>query len=169
MAMDIPDSDDVRFRISQMQSGIENISTISQTVASRDYSYHEISCRKGDEIALLDSEIVSVGSDYAKTIIDTMAVIDDIEDKETCVLFRGKGVPEEREEELYEHLSARYPMMESEFINGGQEIYHWIIGLALYRKSESYSCHCEARSHSFGVVPQSGRLRQSPCHSFCFQ
>ncbi|MBQ3331055.1 MAG: DAK2 domain-containing protein [Ruminococcus sp.] len=130
MAMDIPDSDDVRFRISQMQSGIENISTISQTVASRDYSYHEISCRKGDEIALLDSEIVSVGSDYAKTIIDTMAVIDDIEDKETCVLFRGKGVPEEREEELYEHLSARYPMMESEFINGGQEIYHWIIGLA---------------------------------------
>ena len=130
MAMDIPDSEDVRFRVSQMQSGIENISTISQTVASRDYSYHEISCRKGDEIALLDSEIVSVGSDYAKTISDTMAVIDDIDDKETCVLFRGSDVPEEREEELYELLTAQYPMMDFEFINGGQEIYHWIIGLA---------------------------------------
>ena len=130
MAMDIPDSDDVKFRISQMQSGIDNIATISQTVASRDYSYHEISCRKGDEIALLDSEIVSVGSDFAKTISDTMAVVEDIADKETCVLFRGKDVPEEREGELYELLSSKYPLMDFEFINGGQEIYHWIIGLA---------------------------------------
>ena len=130
MAMDIPDSDDVKFRISQMQSGIDNIATVSQTVASRDYSYHEISCRKGDEIALLDSEIVSVGSDYVKTIVDTIAVIPDIDDKETCVLFRGRDVPEEREEELYELLSSLYPMMDFAFIDGGQEIYPWIIGLA---------------------------------------
>lgn len=130
MAMDIPDSDDTAFRISQMQSGIHNIATISQTVASRDYSFHEISCRKGDEIALLDSEIVSVGSDYAKTIIDTITVIEDIDDRETCVLFRGIGVPEEREQELYELLSAKYPMMDFEFIDGKQEIYHWIIGIA---------------------------------------
>ncbi|MBQ3266094.1 MAG: DAK2 domain-containing protein [Ruminococcus sp.] len=130
MAMDIPDSGDVKYRISQMQSGIENIATVSQTVASRGYSYHEISCRKGDEIALLDGEIVSVGSDYAKTIADTLSAIPDIDDKETCVVFRGANVPAEREEELYELLSARYPLMDFEFINGGQEIYHWIIGIA---------------------------------------
>ena len=130
MAMDIPDSGDVKYRISQMQSGIENIATVSQTVASRGYSYHEISCRKGDEIALLDGEIVSVGSDHAKTIADTLSAIPDIDDKETCVVFRGANVPAEREEELYELLSARYPLMDFEFINGGQEIYHWIIGIA---------------------------------------
>ena len=130
MAMDIPDSGDVDFRVFQMKSGIENIATICQTVASRDYSYHEISCRKGDEIALLDGEIVSVGSDYAKTILNTIAVIPGIEDKETCLVFRGKDVPEDREEELYELLSARYPLMDFEFIDGGQEIYHWIVGVA---------------------------------------
>lgn len=130
MAMDIPDSDDAKFRVSQMQSGIDNIATVSQTVASRNYSFHEISCRKGDEIALLDGEIVSVGSDYAKTIADTLSVVPDIEDKETCVIFRGKDVPADREEALYELLSARYPLMDFEFIDGGQEIYHWIVGLA---------------------------------------
>ena len=130
MAMDVPDSDDAQFRVSQMKSGIENIATVSQTVASRDYSYHQISCRKGDEIALLDGEIVSVGSDYAKTIADTIASIEDIDEKETCVIFRGLSVPKEREEELYEILSSRYPLMDFEFIDGGQEIYHWIIGLA---------------------------------------
>jgi dihydroxyacetone kinase-like predicted kinase len=130
MAMDVPDSDDAQFRVSQMKSGIENIATVSQTVASRDYSYHQISCRKGDEIALLDGEIVSVGSDYAKAIADTIASIEDIDEKETCVIFRGLSVPKEREEELYEILSSRYPLMDFEFIDGGQEIYHWIIGLA---------------------------------------
>lgn len=130
MAMDIPDSDDARFRVSQMQSGIESIVTVSQTVASRDYSYHEISCRKGDEIALLDGEIVSVRSGYAKAIADAVAAVSDIDEKETCVIFRGAGVPEEREEELYEMLSAKYPLMDFEFIDGGQEIYRWIIGLA---------------------------------------
>jgi len=112
------------------KSGIENIATVSQTVASRDYSYHQISCRKGDEIALLDGEIVSVGSDYIKTILDAIAAIEDIDEKETCVIFRGTGVDEDRGEELCESLSARYPLMDFECINGGQEIYHWIIGLA---------------------------------------
>ena len=113
-----------------MKSGIDNIATVSQTVASRNYSFHEISCRKGDEIALLDGEIVSVGSDYSKTIADTLSVVPDIDDKETCVIFRGKDVPADREEALYELLSARYPLMDFEFIDGGQEIYHWIVGLA---------------------------------------
>ena len=130
MAMDVPDSDDAPFRVSQMKSGIENIATVSQTVASRDYSYHQISCRKGDEIALLDGEIVSVGSDYAKTILDAIAAIEDIDDKESCVIFRGTGVDEDRGEELCESLSTRYPLMDFECIDGGQEIYHWIIGLA---------------------------------------
>ena len=71
-----------------------------------------------------------MGSDYAKTILDAVAAVEDIDDKETCVLFRGSDVPEDREEELFEMLSERYPLMDLEFINGGQEIYHWIIGLA---------------------------------------
>lgn len=130
IAMDIPDSDDAKYRVSQMKSGIENIAVVSQTVASRDYSYHEIMCRRGEEIALLNGEIVSVGSDFAATIADAVAAISDIDEKETCVIFRGRDVDPDREEALYEKLSASYPMMDFEFIDGGQEIYHWIIGLA---------------------------------------
>lgn len=129
MAMDTADSE-VKFRVSQMMSGIEDIVTVSQTVASRDYTFHEISCKKGDEIALLDGEIVSVGSDFVKTIIDTLSSVPDIDEKETCVIFRGKDVPADKEDALYEAISTRCPMMDIEFIDGGQEIYHWIVGLA---------------------------------------
>ena len=129
MAMDTADSE-VDFRVSQMMSGIEDIATISQTVASRDYTFHEISCKKGDEIALLDGEIVSVGSDFVKTVTDTLSVIPDIDDKETCVIFRGRDVSVDFEDALYEAISSKYPLMDVEFIDGGQEIYHWIVGLA---------------------------------------
>ena len=128
-AMDIPDSDDVRFRVSQMQSGSENVLTICQTVASRNYSFHEISCKKGEEIALLNGEIVSVGKDFSKTIVDTLMTIEDIDDKETCIIFRGKDVPEEKEDELREAIGEKLPLLECEFYDGGQEIYHWVLGL----------------------------------------
>ena len=130
LAMDIPDSDDIDFRVSQMQSGCEDIIAISQTVASRNYSFHDISCKKGDEIALLNGELISVDSDFAKTIADALMTVDDIDDRETCVVFRGKDVPEELESELTEAVAERFPLLECEFLDGGQEIYHWILGLA---------------------------------------
>ena len=129
LAMDISYSDDARFRVSEMQSGCQNIITINQTVASRRYTFHQISCNKGDEIALLDGEIVSVGSDFAKTITDALSFAENIEEKETCIIFRGKNVSEELEEELSKRISEVLPLLECEFVYGGQEIYNWVIGL----------------------------------------
>ncbi len=130
LAMDVPDSDDIEYRVSQMRSGIENIMTLSQTVASRDYSFHEISCKKGDEIALLNGEIVCVHSDFIKSITDAMKIIEDIDDKETCVIFRGKDTDETDADLLSQAISELYPMMDIEIISAGQKIYHWILGIS---------------------------------------
>lgn len=130
IAMDVPDSKDLDYRVSQMRTGVENISTISQTIASRDYSFHEISCKKGDEIALLDGEIVCVGSDFIKSITDAMKIIEDIDDRETCVIFRGKDTSEDDAYALSDTISAVYPMMDIEVIDAQQEIYHWILGIS---------------------------------------
>ena len=130
IAMDVPDSSDVDYRISQMRAGVENITTISQTVASRDYSYHEISCKKGDEIALLDGEIVCVNDNFIKSITDALQIIEDIDDKETCVIFRGKNTTEDDAYELSDAICAVCPMMDIEIIDAQQEIYHWILGIS---------------------------------------
>jgi len=42
IAMDIPDEKDLEKRIRGMRSGIDNIVTLRETTASRDYTYHEI-------------------------------------------------------------------------------------------------------------------------------
>ena len=56
-------------------------------------------------------------------------MLEDIEDKETCIVFRGKDIPAEREEELAEAVAQRLPMLELEFVDAGQEIYHWVLGV----------------------------------------
>lgn len=129
IAMDVNDSSNVEFRIGEMRGGLENTVTLSETTASRDYSYHEISCKKGEEILLINNNIVCVNNDRKQAVVDGLAAVEDIDDRETCVAFRGSDVPEEEEDELREAIEELYPMLEVEFVNGGQSVYHWILGL----------------------------------------
>ncbi|MBP5271147.1 MAG: DAK2 domain-containing protein, partial [Clostridia bacterium] len=128
IAMDIPDSSDVEKRISLMTEGIESVITLSETTASRDYSYREISCRQGDEIVLRDGELVSVSSDTVSAVCGALRTIPDLDSKETCVVFRGAGTSDEGEADLAEAISGLCPAVDTVFIDGGQRIYHWILG-----------------------------------------
>lgn len=130
IAMDMQNSDDTAFRIKEMRDGLNNTVTLCETTASRDYAYHEISCKKGEEILLVNNKIVCVNSDWKQAILDGLATVDDIDDRETCIVFRGEGVSREYEDELLEAIEEQYPCLEVEFVDGGQSVYHWIIGLA---------------------------------------
>ena len=129
LEMDMQDSRDVELRLAQMRRGVADVITLSETTASRDYSYHEISCKQGEEIVLRNGELVCVSSDWKSAIIDAMKLIDDIEDKEVCAVFRGESVDPESEDELAGAIAEAFPMMDVSFIDGGQEIYHWVIGI----------------------------------------
>ena len=129
IAMDVQDSDDIEFRLREMESGMRNTVTLCETTASRDYTYHEIGCRKGEEILLVNNRIVCVNSDPLQAVLDGLNTVEGIDDREICVVFRGEGVGEEQEEALAEAIEARYPLLEVEFVNGGQSVYHWVLGL----------------------------------------
>lgn len=129
IAMDVSSIDDVEFRVREMYSGYKNTVTLCETTASRSYSYNEISCKKGNEILLIDNEIRCVSDNWKQVIIDGLKTVEDIEDRETCIVFKGKGVPDEYEELLGDAVSEMYPNLEVEFVNGGQSIYHWILGI----------------------------------------
>ena len=129
IAMDIPDSTDVENRLNQLRRGREGVITLSETAASRDFSWHDLTCRKGEEIALRNGELCCVGRDWRTVILDALALIEDIEDRETCVVFRGRGVPVADQEALAEAAAERFPLLELSFVDGGQEIYHWVLGV----------------------------------------
>jgi dihydroxyacetone kinase-like predicted kinase len=56
-------------------------------------------------------------------------MVEDADDRETGIVLRGKGVSIDDEDALREAVAERYPMLELEFVDAGQEIYHWVIGI----------------------------------------
>lgn len=130
IAMDLQSSDNVGFRIKEMRDGLQNTVTLCETTASRDYTYHEISCTKGEEILLINNKIACVNTDWKQAIMDGLSAVEDIDDRETCIIFRGEGIEQELEDELLEAIEEKYPLLEAEFVDAGMSVYHWIIGLA---------------------------------------
>jgi dihydroxyacetone kinase-like predicted kinase len=130
IAMDIRNSDDTALRIREMRNGLKNTVTLCEATASRDYVDREISSKKGDEILLVNNKIARVSSESRQAVLDGLDTVEDIDDRETCIVFRGEGVSQESEDELLEAIEERYPWLEVEFVDGGQSVYHWIIGLA---------------------------------------
>ncbi|MBR6915646.1 MAG: DAK2 domain-containing protein, partial [Clostridia bacterium] len=86
LAMDIQDSDDVERRIAGMKRGIADVVTLCETTASRDYSYHEISCRKGEQIVLKNGDLACVADDPVGAMVYAFGLVEGMEDRETCVI-----------------------------------------------------------------------------------
>ena len=129
VAMDVPEND-TKFRISSMRSGLRDVTTLIETTASRDYSYHDLTCRQGEEIVLKNGEIVSVNKNWLESLIEAMRLVPDIDDIETGVIFSGEGVTEDELDELRDRLEEEFPMLDAEIIEGGQKLYRFIIGLS---------------------------------------
>ncbi|MGI6264441.1 MAG: DAK2 domain-containing protein [Acutalibacteraceae bacterium] len=130
LAMDVADSPDTGYRIRQMRQGAQNVVTLEQTAASRDFTYHGLRCAKGDEILLLNHELVCVNSDKVAAVLEGLALVEDIDQRESGLLLRGKGASEEEQDALLDAIRERYPLLEIEPVDGGQEIYHWIVGIS---------------------------------------
>ena len=129
LAMDLPDNPDPEYRVSQMRRGLESVVTVAQTTASRDFSFHDVSCRKGDEIALADGELVCVSDGWLDALRRGLAAVPGMEDRETCVVFRGAGASPEDGDALEAALAEDWPMLDVTVIDGGQSVYRWVLGV----------------------------------------
>lgn len=130
IAMDVRNSEDIAFRLHEMRDGLRNTVTLCEATASRDYADSAVSCKKGDELLLLNNRLVCVGSDPVQVILDGLALVEDMDDRETCMVFRGTDADEEQEDALRDAIETRWPQIEVEFADGGMRVYHWMLGLA---------------------------------------
>ena len=130
LAMDIPDNPDTNLRVKQMQNGMKSTVTLTESIATKDYESGGVFCKAGEEIVLLNGKLVAASTDWCDCIINGLKAVPDIDDVEYCVIFRGEGVPDEHEAILAERLSEAFPMIEATFINGGQSVYRFIIGIS---------------------------------------
>lgn len=128
LAMANVESTDAEYRFSLMQEGVDGVDVVSVTIASRDYSQGTVTCKKDDFIALLNGELIAA-SDSLKSLMDVVVKqIPDIDEKESCVIFAGADADDDLQSALEDALSDVVPHIETAFIDGGQKIFHFVIG-----------------------------------------
>ena len=130
LAMDVPDSPDVDYRLRHLRSGLQSVLSLAVTTAAHDYDSGAVPCRKGERIVLRDKEILAAGDDEVACLLAALEKLPEAGDKETCLLFRGEGVSEAAEAALIDALQERYPLLEISALEGGQPLYRWLLGLS---------------------------------------
>ncbi len=129
LSMDIQDSTDTAMRIRQIQRGATSVTTLSLTTATRDCTGDSVVCAEGNRIALLNDAIVAAEQSFPQTAVNGLHRVAEISEKETCLVLRGRDVPQEAEAELESSITAHFPGLEVSFVDGGQPIYPWLIGV----------------------------------------
>ncbi|MBR4435762.1 MAG: DAK2 domain-containing protein [Clostridia bacterium] len=130
LAMDVRDSDDIEKRIAQMQRGIDSVDTLLITPAARDFATKEVKGHENEMIAIADDDILFSSKDAVETVVSGLKKLDGFEDRDTCIFFRGANADASLDERIRERIEEEFPLIETSFEWGGQDVYDWIIGIS---------------------------------------
>ena len=121
-------SGDINVILEELQGVISNVTTGLITYSIRDAEIDGVNIKKDDYIGICNGAMkVSV----ADRLEATKALIDltDIREKDIITIIYGKDVDEEELAALTEHIEATYSNVEVDTINGGQNVYSYILSI----------------------------------------
>ena len=117
------DTDEIEKELNSAMQGVVT-AYISKCVRNTEMDGFMLS--EGQYIGFVDKEIVSADNcrqDTAVMLADRL----DFTDREICIIVRGTDSQEEEAEMIAEHIRKAHPGREVYVINGGQEIYSYIM------------------------------------------
>jgi DAK2 domain fusion protein YloV len=121
-------SDDINVILEETNEVISNVTTGLVTYAIRDAEIDDVVIHNGDFMGLCNSKIkcaeaTKVGA--TKSLID----LTDAKDKEIITIIYGKDVTEDELNAVVEYINENYDNLEVETIDGGQEVYSFILSI----------------------------------------
>lgn len=128
LAMDVPDSDNIEYRIAEMKAGLDAIATVSVFKATRTCEVSGIRIHENDYASISDGNIMSSSDNFTKTLIDGLRKNGVPDDKNVIVILKGVDFSTD-EDELTAEINANFPGLEIQFMDGGQLVYDAVAGL----------------------------------------
>ncbi len=92
----------------------------------RDAQVDGVSVHEGDIIGMVNDVMVAAGSDLKQVLHDTLEKMD-VANREIVTLYYGAGVTMEDAQRTEQQITAWYPDLEIEVVDGGQPHYTYII------------------------------------------
>lgn len=112
--------------VAELYDAMKNVTTAAVSTCSRDTENNGIDLYRGEYIGFVGDRVLSADNDRvdtAKRLIDSL----DFDDREICILICGKASDAAETEEIRSYLSSKHPMCEVYVIDGGQDVYHYIL------------------------------------------
>lgn len=122
------ESGDIESIIEDIQMAMDGVVTGLVTWAVRDSVTNGISVSKGEWLGFADKELKCVAAskgEAAAALIDNI----DMTDRGVVIVFCGEDVSEEDKDILRRHVGEKYPRTELYEIDGGQDIYSFILAV----------------------------------------
>jgi dihydroxyacetone kinase-like predicted kinase len=120
------ENEDVEALIEDINESMGEVETGFVTYAVRNTEMNGVKVHEGDYISFCDKQMMASEPD----IIDaTMKLLEGMnaEDRDIVNIFYGKSVDDELLESLIERIEEAYPDIEVQSLNGGQEVYRFIV------------------------------------------
>ena len=123
-----PGITDVSALVESVTRATEGVLGAEVTMAVRDVTVGGKDIKKGDYIAICNSEISAVAGSAESCVLEYLESVD-MDDFEIITLFVGNNIAEERRVKLTELIEDKYDMCELEVYESGNEVYDYMIAI----------------------------------------
>ena len=122
-------SDDLELIMGTFNEAMRNVVSGEVTTAIRSTKVHGVFIRKGDHMAIVDGRIVYSSIYKNRIVYELLKRIPDMDDRQVLTIIYGKDVTEDEKKKNLDLVRAKYPYLEIGAIDGGQEVYKYLLAV----------------------------------------
>ena len=122
-------SDDLTIICGSFLEAIRNVVTGEITIANRSTRLNGVSVMKGEHIHIVDGKLVRSTKFKNRVIVDLLAKVPDMENKQVLTIIYGKDTTEEEKTKNMAYIRQKYPYLEVGAIDGGQAVYKYLLAI----------------------------------------
>ena len=122
-------SDDLTIICGSFLEAIRNVVTGEITIANRSTRLNGVSVMKGEHIHIVDGKLVRSTKFKNRVIVDLLAKVPDMENKQVLTIIYGKDTTEEEKTKNMAYIKQKYPYLEVGAIDGGQAVYKYLLAI----------------------------------------
>ena len=122
-------SDDLTIIVGSFLEAIRNVVTGEITVANRSTKLNGVVVAKNDHIHIIDGKLVRSTKLKNRAIVDLLAKVPGIEDKQVLTVIYGKDLTEDEKAKNMALVKQKYPYLEVGAIDGGQAVYKYLLAI----------------------------------------
>ena len=124
-----PDCDDIDEQINDIKAAVDCVDSIEVTHAIRDAVIGDVSVKNGEYMAIFKKKLIAVDSDKVITAVNSIKAVCESDEKEVCTVFLGKNLTLSEVEKFTEMVDIELPDIMLNCIDGGQDVYDFLISL----------------------------------------